>query len=71
MNVAEKRKLLGMNAAIWSIATLAAFILPFVAESIATGPAKFMQVICFAFPLIGGMAISTFLLNKSIGESST
>lgn len=70
MTLAEKRKLLGTNAAIWSIAMLSAFILPLIAESVATGPGKFLQVICFAVPLISGMAISTILLNKSIGESS-
>jgi hypothetical protein len=70
MTSSEKKKLLGTNAGIWAIAILASFILPFVAESLSSGTAKFLQVMCFALPLIGGMAISSIVIGKSIGEST-
>ena len=68
MTSSEKKKLIGTNAGIWAIAMLAAFILPFIAVSVSTGPAKFLQVMCFAVPLIAGMAISSIVISKSIGE---
>ncbi|MDX1929460.1 MAG: hypothetical protein SFV81_23235 [Pirellulaceae bacterium] len=68
MTSTEKKKLIATNAGIWAIAILAAFILPFIAESLASGQAKFVQVMCFAFPLIGGMAISSVVISKSIVE---
>ena len=68
MTSSEKKKLIGTNAGIWAIAMLAAFILPFIAVSVSSGPAKFLQVMCFAVPLIAGMAISSIVISKSIGE---
>ena len=68
MTSSEKKKLIGTNAGIWTIAILAAFILPFIAESLSSGPAKFLQVMCFAIPLFAGMAISSIVISKSIGE---
>ena len=68
MTSSEKKKLIGTNAGIWAIAMLAAFILPFIAVSVSTGHAKFLQVMCFAVPLIAGMAISSIVISKSIGE---
>ena len=70
MTSSEKKKLIGTNAAIWSIAILASFILPFIADSMSAGSAKFLQVICFAIPLFVGMAISSVVISKSIGEST-
>ena len=66
----EKKKLIGTNAGIWTIAILAAFIMPFIAESISSGPAKFLQVLCFAIPLFAGMAISSVVISKSIVENA-
>jgi uncharacterized integral membrane protein len=71
MAASQKKKLIGTNAAIWSIAILASFILPFIAESVSTGSAKFLQVFCFALPLIVGMFISSMVINKSIPETAT
>ncbi len=48
--LAEKRKLIGTNAAIRSIAILVAFILPLISESLSNNLAKFLQVLCFALP---------------------
>jgi hypothetical protein len=66
MTSTQKMKLIGTNAAVWSIAILASFILPFVAESFSTGSANFLKVLCFALPLIAGMFISSIVINKSI-----
>ena len=71
MTIAEKKKLIGTNAAIWAIAILVSFILPFIAESISSGAAKFLQVLCFATPLFAGMAISSMVISKSIVETQT
>ncbi len=71
MTISEKKKLIGTNAAIWVVAILAAFILPFIAESISSGTAKFLQVLCFAIPLFAGMAISSMVISKSIVETQT
>jgi hypothetical protein len=68
MTSSDKKKLVGTNAAIWTVAILAAFILPFIAESLSDGSAKLLQVICFAFPLFVGMAISSVVISKSIVE---
>jgi hypothetical protein len=70
MTTSQKKKLIGTNAGVWAIATLVSFILPFIAESLSSGPAKFLQVLCFAIPLIVGMVISTIVINKSIPESA-
>ena len=71
MTSAQKMKLIGTNAAVWSIAILASFILPLIAESSSTGSAKFRQVLCFALPLIAGMFISSMMIHKSIPETAT
>ena len=71
MTSSQKKKLVGTNAGVWAIAILASFILPFIAESLSSGPAKFLQVLCFALPLIIGMVISTVVINKSIPETAT
>ncbi|AMV31249.1 hypothetical protein VN12_03960 [Pirellula sp. SH-Sr6A] len=70
MTSGQKKKLIGTNAAIWSIAILASFVLPFIAESVSTGSAKFLQVLCFALPLIVGMFISSMVISKSIPETA-
>ena len=69
MTSLEKKKLIAMNAAVWAIAIFASFILPFIAESLSSGSAKFLQVLCFAIPLIGGMIVSTAVLDKSIPDA--
>jgi hypothetical protein len=71
MTSAQKKKLIGTNAAVWSIAILASFVLPFIAESFSTGSAKFLRVAYFALPLIAGMIISSMVINKSIPETAT
>jgi hypothetical protein len=71
MTSSQKKRLLGTNAGIWAIAMLASFILPFIAESLSSGPAKFIQVLCFALPLIVGMMISTVAISKSVPETAT
>jgi hypothetical protein len=71
MTSSQKKKLIGTNAGVWAIAILASFILPFIAESLSSGGAKFLQVLCFALPLIIGMVISTVVINKSIPETAT
>ena len=71
MTSMQKKKLIGTNAGIWSIAMLASFVLPFIAESLSDGPAKFLQMICFMAPLITGMLISTVVINKSIPDAVT
>lgn len=65
----EKKKLIATNAGIWGISILVSFILPFIADSLSTGPAKFLQMICVTFPLITGMAISSMVISKSIKET--
>lgn len=71
MTPAQKKKLIGTNAAVWSLAILASFLLPFIAESLSTGSAKFLQVLCFALPLIVGMFVSSMVINQSISETAT
>jgi hypothetical protein len=71
MTSSQRKKLIGTNAGVWAIAILASFILPFIAESLSSGSAKFLEVLCFALPLIIGMAISTVVINKSIPETAT
>ncbi len=71
MTSAQKTKLIGTNAAVWSIAILASFILPLIAESFSTGSAKFLQVLCFALPLIAGMFVTSKVIHKSIPEIAT
>jgi hypothetical protein len=63
VSASGKQRLISTNAAIWAIAILAAFILPHIAASISSGPAKFLKVICFAFPLIAGMVLSTLVIS--------
>ena len=70
MTSSEKKKLIGTNAAIWSIAILASFILPFIADSMSSGSAKVLHIMCFALPLFLGMAISSVAINKAIGENA-
>lgn len=70
MTSSEKKKLVATNAVIWSIAILTSFILPLVAESLSSGSAKFLQVLCFAFPLITGMVISSMVISKSVVETA-
>lgn len=69
MTATQKKKLISTNAGVWAIAILTSFILPFVAESLSSGPAEFLKVMCFAAPLVGGMMISTATINKSIPEA--
>lgn len=71
MTSTQKRKLIGTNAAVCSIAILASFILPFIAVSVSTGSAMFLEMLCFALPLIAGMFISSMVINKSIPEAAT
>ena len=71
MTSSQKNKLIGTNAGVWAIAIFASFILPFIAESLSSGPAKFLQVLCFAVPLIVGMVISTMVINRSIPATAT
>ena len=71
MTSTQKMKLIGTNAAVWAIAILASFILPLIAESFSTGSAKFLQVLCFALPLIAGMYISSMVIYRSIPEAAT
>jgi hypothetical protein len=68
MTPSEKKKLIVMNAGIWVLAILVAFVLPMVAKSVSSGDAKLLQVLCFAFPLFAGMVISGFVINGSITE---
>lgn len=70
MTLMQKKKLVVTNAVIWSIAILASFLLPFIAESLSSGPAKFLQVLCFAAPLVIGMVLSTVVINTSIPETT-
>lgn len=71
MTASQKKKLIGTNAGVWAVAILAAFILPLIGESLSSGSAKFLQVLCFAAPLIVGMVISTMLINKSVSETAS
>ena len=50
---------------------LAAFTLPFIAVSLSSGPAKFLQVMCFVVPLMVGTAISSTVFSKTSGETTT
>lgn len=66
MTSSEKKKLIATNAGIWAISILAAFVLPFVAESASSGSANFLKALCFGLPLIIGMALSSAVINKSV-----
>lgn len=71
MTSSQKKRLVGMNAAVWAVAILTSFVLPFIAESLSSGSAKFLQVLCFAMPLIAGMMISTAVINQSIPDATS
>ena len=68
MTKAEKEKLLGTNVLIWVLGIIFAFILPMIAESISDGPARFLKVMAFAFPLIVGMLFSNGVISKALGD---
>lgn len=67
MNQADKKKLIATNSAIWAAGILGAFILPLIAESLSAGPARFLQVICFAAPLMTAMFFSNSIVSRAIG----
>lgn len=68
MTSAEKKRLVGTNAALWVIAILVSFILPMVAESITDGRAAFLKAMAHVFPLLAAIPISTGIISKSVGE---
>ena len=68
MTKSDKKKLIATNAAIWVVGILASFILPMVAESMSDGPAGFLKVMAFAFPLMVAMLVSTSVISKAVGE---
>ena len=68
MTRAEKTKLIAKNAAVWVVGILLSFILPMVAESISDGPAGFLKVMAFAFPLFIALLVSTSIISKAVGE---
>jgi len=53
---------------VWVVGILASFILPMLAESVSDGPAGFLKVMAFAFPLFVAMLVSTGLISKAVGE---
>ncbi len=68
MTNSEKQKLLAKNAAVWVAGILASFILPMIAESVSDGPAHFLKVMVFAFPLLVALVVSTGVISKAVGE---
>jgi hypothetical protein len=68
MTKAEKKKLIATNAAVWVAGILVSFILPMIAESLSAGPAGFLKVLAFGFPLIVAMLFSTSVISKAAGE---
>jgi hypothetical protein len=70
MTASQKKKLIGTNAGVWSIAILTSFILPLIAGSRSSGSGKFLEVLCFAGLLVLGMLVSTMVINNSIDETA-
>ena len=68
MTRAEKKKLLATNAGIWVAGILASYVLPLVAESMSDGPAGFLKLMCFAFPLFVAMFFSNSVIGNAIGD---
>ncbi len=68
MTKAEKKKLIATNAAVWVAGILVSFILPMIAESLSDGPAGFLKVMAFVFPLLVAMLASNSVISKAIGE---
>lgn len=71
MTSLQKKKLISTNAGVWAIAIITSFVLPFIAESLSSGSANFLKVLCFAVPLIAGMIMSTIVINSSVPETHT
>ncbi len=59
------KKLVSTNSAIWTVATLASVILPFVTDSLTDGRSAFLRVATHAAPLIGGMFLSSVALSRA------
>ena len=70
MTKAQKQKIIGVNAAIWTGASLLSFVLPLIAESITDGRGNFLKMMAHMFPLLFALLISSNLLNSAIGETT-
>ncbi len=66
----EQKKLISTNDGIWAAATLLSFALPFVTDSLTSGPAAFLRALVHTAPLLVGMIFSTAAVSRAIGPPS-
>lgn len=66
----QKKKLLGTNVIVLTLAMLASFVLPKVAEASVDGKGTFLIALAQLFPLFVAIGLSTALLNNAITESA-
>ena len=71
MTKPQLTKLIATNAGIWTLATLASVILPFVSDSMTDGSGQFLRLIMHAGPLMAGLWASSALLGKSLAEPAS
>ncbi|MGI9474746.1 MAG: hypothetical protein ACR2NZ_24655 [Rubripirellula sp.] len=65
-----KNRLIAQNAAFWACTGLVSFVLPMIADSMTDGRANFLRMLAQMGPLIGGVLVSTAMLNNGITETS-
>jgi hypothetical protein len=70
MTTDSNKKLVSINALIWTIATLASVILPFVTDSLTDGRSAFLRIFVHAAPLIAGMFISSISVANAVRRSA-
>lgn len=66
----QKKKLLGTNVIVLTLAMLASFVFPKVAEATVDGQGTFLIALAQLFPLFVAIGFSTALLNSAITESA-
>lgn len=67
MTRTEQRKALGTNAAIWSVAILASFVLPMIGDSL-TENRGILRPILHVGPLLTALLTTNAFLSKSLGQ---
>ena len=65
MNNEARKKLVATNAAVLSLAALASFTLPKIAESMTDGRASFLVAMAQVIPILVAIPISCSLIGKS------
>ena len=65
-----RKKLVAQNAAVLTLAALASYALPKIAQSITDGPAHFLVAMAQVLPIFVAIPISCSLIGKSQPEAA-